>query len=182
MSDTRKPASAAVAELLARLETRRAAFPLVSPRRVDASMMALVAEAERQGILAGAFSPDGARAGLWLLAGDWERAHEIAQDTPGAEGSYWHGIVHRQEPDAWNAGYWFRRVGRHPIYNELGRAAQRLARGQEVWAAPDPWDPLAFIDLCERAQKRPGSEAERLALEIQREEWHLLFGWCAREQ
>ena len=34
-----------------------------------------------------------------LLLGDWERSHELSQDNPSREGSYWHAIAHRIEPD-----------------------------------------------------------------------------------
>ena len=62
------------------------------------------------------YAPEAAFAGLYLYFGCWTEAHEIAQDVSTPEGSYWHGIVHRQEPDAANSGYWFRQVGAHPDF------------------------------------------------------------------
>src|ERR1041384_6128485 len=59
--------------------------------------------------------PEPARAGLYLYFGFWDEAHEVAQSIENQEGSYWHAIVHRQEPDAGNASYWFGQVGSHPI-------------------------------------------------------------------
>src|SRR5712672_4382044 len=59
------------------------------------------------------------RAGLYLYFDCWEQAHEVAQDINTPEGSYWHAIVHRQEPDPGNAGYWFRQVGSHAIFPAL---------------------------------------------------------------
>src|SRR5687767_13390080 len=51
-------------------------------------------------------------AGLWLYFDFLDESHAISQDLDTAEGSYWHGILHRREPDYPNAKYWFRRVGR----------------------------------------------------------------------
>ena len=61
-------------------------------------------------------SPLGALAGLYLRAGAWHEAHNIAQDLDTPEGAYWHALVHRAEPDDWNANYWLRRVpDQHPV-------------------------------------------------------------------
>jgi hypothetical protein len=68
-----------------------------------------------------AASPDCALAGLWLRAGGWEQAHAIAQNVETREGFYWHALVHRQEPDGFNAKYWLRQVGEHPIFPALAR-------------------------------------------------------------
>lgn len=118
--------------------------------------------------------PEAAVAGLYLYFSCWEEAHEIAQNISTPEGSYWHAIVHRQEPDAGNSGYWFRQVGAHPIFPALLDEAARIG----VDFGPR-WDPIAFIEMCERARQEPGSETERKALETQRAEWQLLFDYCA---
>jgi hypothetical protein len=118
--------------------------------------------------------PDTAIAGLYLYFSCWDEAHDIAQNISTREGSYWHAIVHRQEPDAGNAGYWYRQVGAHPIFPALRERAAEIG----VDFGPR-WDPIAFINLCERARQEPGSDAERLALETQRAEWQLLFDYCA---
>lgn len=121
-------------------------------------------------LFAGARAPEAALSGLYVYFSCFEEAHAIAQDIATTEGSYWHAIVHRQEPDAGNAAYWFRRVGAHPIFPMLARAA-----GQEGC-----WDPFAFIEMCEQARQLPGSEMEARARAIQRVEWQLLFDHCAR--
>jgi hypothetical protein len=120
-------------------------------------------------------APEAATAGLYLYFGCWQEAHETAQDVHSAEGSYWHAIVHRQEPDAWNSDYWFRQVGRHAIFPELRDAAAAL--GFDV--GPE-WRPGAFIKLCEQAGSSPGSELERQAMAVQLAEWQLLFDYCAK--
>jgi len=132
-------------------------MPLAHPRCVSEDARARIALAN--------VSP-AMRAGLYLYFGCWTDAHEVAQGIETREGSYWHAIVHRQEPDAGNAAYWFRQVGGHPIYAELGEAAGTR------------WDPRTFIECCERA--RPGSAEERRARELQRLEWQLLFDYCAK--
>jgi len=90
---------------------------------------------------------------------------------------FWHAIMHRQEPDAANAAYWFRQVGRHPIFSDLGIEAQKA--GFDTSA---DWDPFAFIDFCEAARATPGSQEEDLARKLQLIEWQLLFDYCAREK
>jgi hypothetical protein len=118
----------------------------------------------------GARAPEAALSGLYVYFSCFEEAHAISQDIATPEGSYWHAIVHRQEPDAGNAAYWFREVGEHPIFPMLARAAGQAGR----------WDPFAFIQMCEQARQQPGSEMEARARAIQRLEWQLLFDYCAR--
>ena len=119
-------------------------------------------------------APEAALAGLYLYFSCWADAHEVAQDVASPEGSYWHAIVHRQEPDDWNSAYWFRQVGGHAIFPALAREASAI--GVETDSG---WDPHAFIELCARARALPGSELERQAREVQRVEWQLLFAYCA---
>ena len=50
---------------------------------------------------------------LWFdRKGDWDKAHQIAQEIPTAEGSWVHAYLHREEGDLGNARYWYRRAGR----------------------------------------------------------------------
>ena len=119
-------------------------------------------------------APEAAMAGLYLYFSCMEEAHEIAQGIASAEGSFWHAILHRQEPDAGNASYWFRKVGAHPIFAELRERAAAMG----VDFGPR-WDPFSFIELCEKARTKPGSTAEMQAREVQRAEWQLLFAYCA---
>ena len=55
---------------------------------------------------------DGALLALWWDGrGDWDRAHEVAQDVPGRDGAWVHAYLHRKEGDLGNAAYWYARAG-----------------------------------------------------------------------
>ena len=75
-------------------------------------------------------APEAALAGLYFYFSCWDDAHRVAQDISTAEGSYWHAIVHRQEPDDWNSAYWFRQVGRHPHKTRLWVVRQAVSEHQ----------------------------------------------------
>jgi hypothetical protein len=118
--------------------------------------------------------------GLWLYHDFLDESHALSQDIASAEGSFWHGIVHRREPDYSNAAYWFRRVGRHAVFHTLGSVTQEIAAASQVKIAiPSPWDPFWFIGFCEAChiRKEPGQDVARL---IQKREWELLFEHCYR--
>jgi len=126
----------------------------------------------------GARHPRAALAGIYLYFSCLEESHEVSQGVADADGSFWHGIMHRQEPDSANAAYWFRRAGQHPVFPALHAGALAIAgkySGARL-ALADAWDPFAFTEICSSAR----DETERAALEIQRLEWQLLFDYCAR--
>ena len=120
-------------------------------------------------------APEAALSGLYLYISCFEEAHNIAQDIHSAEGSYWHAIMHRQEPDAGNASYWFHRVGEHSIFPALALEAEKLG----YQTGPD-WDPLQFIAYCEKARHGGLKDEQALAIAVQHAEWQLLFDHCAR--
>jgi hypothetical protein len=169
--------SDAVADALRRRTDAR--IPLVRSTVRDDDAASLLSNPPGD-LFPSARAPESAAAGLALYLNHWSRAHEIAQDLETSEGSYWHAIVHRMEPDAWNSGYWFRRVGRHPIFTELQCRAEEIVRlnPQSGIVLRREWDPKAFIDICEAAQRKPGSPLEKAAIEIQFAEWELLMRWC----
>ena len=127
-------------------------------------------------------APLAALTGLYLYFSCRDEAHDLAQSDGSIEGSYWHGIIHRQEPDAGNSKYWFQHVGAHPVFAELLEGARAIASKypSALLKFSTTWDPLAFIDVCESARAHSDSDLERAALEIQRAEWQLLFDYCAR--
>lgn len=128
----------------------------------------------------GARSSQAAVAGLLLRFGCWSDSHNVAQEIQTVEGSYWHAILHRLEPDSSNAAYWFRRVGQHAIFPDLHRRAAEILkeRGPKQWRLKSGWDPFLFLEWCDEARQK-SSEAEKTAQAIQMAEWKLLFGWCA---
>lgn len=50
---------------------------------------------------------------LWFDGhGDWNQAHNVAQDVEDATGAWVHAYLHRKEGDLQNAEYWYRRAGK----------------------------------------------------------------------
>jgi hypothetical protein len=174
----------AVARLLALEENGNRLIPLVAGGGCSTEAERILRGAQARDLFPRAIAPAGALAGLWLYFSCFEEAHSVAQDDGSTEGSFWHAILHRQEPDSGNSAYWFRRVGSHPVFPALATESADIARRYpEAGLRPsERWDPLEFIHFCERARQQPGSPAEAAALEIQRAEWQLLFDHCAREE
>ena len=125
-------------------------------------------------------APDALLAGLLLYLNGWTEAHEIAQGLDTREGSYLHAIVHRMEPDASNSAYWFRRVGKHPIFPALAVEAEHIIAKEGITqlSLKSGWDSDAFINFCQQASFEPESANQRAAIEIQHTEWRLLMEWC----
>jgi len=86
-----------------------------------------------------------AKAGLFLMNGDWKRAHEVAQELDSPTAAYWHALVHRHEPDFDNSKYWLRRVGRHPVHAALAAAAKDDPEARSAMPK-EQWDPIRFTD------------------------------------
>ena len=122
--------------------------------------------------------------GLWLLFDFLDESHAISQEIETTGGSYWHGIMHRREPDYFNSKYWFRRVGNHAIFPRLLEQSQQLIAAEKPVdsiaveiAKATSWDPDRFVDWCEQLA-RGQAKQEMLAMKIAQVEWQLLFEHC----
>lgn len=107
-------------------------------------------------------------AGLWLYWDFLDESHSISQDLHTPEGSAWHAIMHRREPDAWNSNYWWKRVGNHPF-------TSKLSDDERLYCSP-----TEFVHFCERVRGK-GNGEEETAKQIQLREWQILFDACYRK-
>ncbi len=122
-------------------------------------------------------------AGLLQLHDYLDESHSYSQSIEGDRlGDHWHGIMHRREPDYSNAKYWYRRVGDSHIFPELTHKADRILNSCEDSTAqhersrlgvPQAWDPMAFVDLCQKSAAHPDSHLSGAVREIQF--WEMLL-------
>jgi hypothetical protein len=126
------------------------------------------------------------RSGILVRADLFEEPHAICQEIPTATGSYWHGIVHRREPDFGNARYWFHRVGEHPVFAELfSELSSLVGRQGSEWRGhaaekilkSGAWDPFLLIELCEACHSGLGPECLRELESLQELEIEGLLRW-----
>jgi hypothetical protein len=67
------------------------------------------------------------RAVWYGLRGEWEAAHQIAQDDTSAEGAWVHAWLHRIEGDLDNARYWYGRARREVAEGDLRDEGKTIA-------------------------------------------------------
>ena len=169
-------------------------FPLAGPGRsvIQRDSMTTAIETAVSSLTTDHRNKRCVESGLLLLWDFLDDSHEISQTMEG-KGSprtadYWHGLMHRREPDAGNASYWFRRVGSHPALDHLG--TQLIAWLSELKASPEmlqlaesrllknkSLDPFALIELSTAALRNPGSVADQTLRMVQYLEILNLLVW-----
>ena len=127
------------------------------------------------------------KSGLLLWNDALDASHNISQGLENQTGSYWHGIMHRREPDYSNSKYWFGRVGAHPIFPQLRERAIAILKETpnpsdtlegiaQAIAASEDWDAYQFIDWCQAAENGTDDVA-RFLQQVQVEEIKLLLAY-----
>jgi len=75
----------------------------------------------------------GALRALWHDArGDWDGAHDCAQEDTSRDGAWVHAYLHRKEGDEGNAGYWYARAGRPMPAKDVTLEAEWAAIAREL--------------------------------------------------
>lgn len=152
----------------------------------SASLPALFADDGPAGFApAAADEPDDvARAVVLMVAGADEAAHEVAQSREGTTlYDHAHAIMHRREADFGNARYWARRISRSPVFHTMGEgvtAAIESVRSQcpalqdevadQFATLAAAYDPLAFLEIVERAWQADSDSLRVLCQAVQFEE------------
>ena len=188
--------ASAIAEVIEKLETGNP-LPTLVPQKAWNSELTDTLEAtsldeffEGESLKNTTFG-EAIKSGLLLWNDALDASHTISQGLTNQTGSYWHGIMHRREPDYPNSKYWFGRVGTHPIFPELRERALKLFKetsnpsntlteiGQTL-AAQENWDSYQFIDWCQAAEGDSDSDVTRFLQQVQAEEIKLLLAYSYR--
>ena len=114
--------------------------------------------------------------GLLLLWHDhWTPAHEIAQSSEGEpDHDLLHAVLHRREGDFANAGYWFRRAGKHACYSILERnlASPHPERAGIPADLPGMeggrWSPSAFLAAVKKRAQSGEAETGEGSIALRR--------------
>ncbi len=188
--------TSAIAEIIEKLESGNPLPPLVPENawssELTDTLLALSLEELFDGqslkddIFGGAI-----KSGLLLWNDALDDSHDVSQELGNNTGSYWHGIMHRREPDYSNAKYWFGRVGTHPIFPELrertialfketSNPSEALSQIGQAIEAQEHWDAYQFIDWCQAAENDLSLDVTRFLQQVQAKEIKLLLAHSYR--
>ena len=183
-------------EIVQKLDARQPLPPLAPEKEWDTELTKQIQVTSTADLFDGRALKDSSlanavKSALLLWNDALDDSHDISQGVRSKTGSYWHGIMHRREPDYSNSKYWFARVGSHPIFPALrmrvleilkadpSQSAQ-LARYAEAIEQNDNWDAPQFIDWCQDAAKHTDDEIEEFLQTVQVEEIKLLLDYSCR--
>ena len=188
--------TSAIAEVIGKLEAGNP-LPTLVPQKAWSSELTDTLEAASLDDLFDGTSlknttfAEAIKSGLLLWNDALDESHTISQGLADPTGSYWHGIMHRREPDYPNSKYWFGRVGSHPIfpalrerslelYNETANPSDALTEIGEAIAAQENWDSYQFVDWCQAAEGDSDSDVTGFLQQVQAEEIKLLLAYSYR--
>ncbi len=188
--------TSAIAEAIEKLEAGNPLPPLVPQEAWNSELTDSLESASLDELFEGeslknTTFAEAIKSGLLLWNDALDESHNISQELGNQTGSYWHGIMHRREPDYSNSKYWFGRVGTHPIFPALRERALELFEGTQnpsdaltdigqTIAAQEAWDAYQFIDWCQAAEGDADSDVTRFLQQVQAEEIKLLLAYSYR--
>ena len=183
-------------EIVQKLDARQPLPPLAPEKEWDSELTKQIQASSTSDLFDGRALKDSSlanavKSALLLWNDALDDSHDISQGVRSKTGSYWHGIMHRREPDYSNSKYWFARVGSHPIFPALRARvldilkadpsqSAHLARYAEVIEQNDNWNAPQFIDWCQDAAGHADDEIEEFLQTAQVEEIKLLLDYSCR--